>query len=91
MKGHKASFTAPLYVAILELGNGGPMSKKEFVENDLNCVGLNLKCLKVPRDIALEEIGKFFGHVVHKNRYNYEFTKDLIFIKKVERLWMVVH
>ncbi len=28
---------------------------------------------------------------MNKNEYNYEFTKDLVFIEKVERLWMVVH
>jgi hypothetical protein len=80
-----------LYVAILELGDGGPMFRKEFLENDLNCVVLNLKRVKVPRDITLEKIRKFFGLVTNKNGYSYEFTKDPIFIKKVERLWMVVH
>jgi len=80
-----------LYVAILELGDGGPMFRKEFLENDLNCVILNLKRVKVPRDITLEKIRKFFGLVTNKNGYSYEFTKDPIFIKKVERLWMVVH
>ncbi len=91
LKGHKPGFIAPLYVAILELGDGGPMSRKEFPKNDLNYVGLNLKRVKVLKDITLEKINKFFGPIVNKNGYNYEFIKDLVFIKKVERLWMVVH
>lgn len=32
--------------------------------------------MKVPKDISLEEINKFFGPIVNKNGYNYEFTKD---------------
>ncbi len=92
LKGHKTSFTTPLYVAIPKFGNGGPMSRKEFVEKyDLSCVGLSSKHVKVPRDITLKEINKFFGPIVNKNGYNYEFTKDPIFIEKVERLCMVVH
>ncbi len=80
-----------MYDTILELGNGGLMSKKRFVEKyDLSCEGLSPKWVKVLRDITLEEINKFFG-LVKKNGYSYEFTKDPIFIEKVERLWMVVH
>jgi hypothetical protein len=43
--------------------------------------------VKVPRDITLEEISKFFGPIVNKNGYNYEFTKDLSFIEEIETLW----
>jgi len=32
-----------------------------------------------------------FGLVVNKKGYIYEFTKNCVFIKKVERLLMVVH
>jgi hypothetical protein len=47
--------------------------------------------VKVLRDITLEEINKFFGLVVNTNGYSYEFTKDLVFMEKVEKLWMKVH
>jgi hypothetical protein len=39
----------------------------------------------------LEDISKLFGPIVNKNGYNYEFAKDPVFIKKIEKLWMVVH
>ncbi len=58
---------------------------------DLYCEGLNPKCVKVPKDISLEDIDKIFGPIVHKNEYNYEFTKDPLFIKKIKTLWMVIH
>jgi hypothetical protein len=80
-----------LFAIIPKLGNGGPVSRKEFVDKYLNCERLSPKWVKVLRDITLEEINKFFGHVVNKNSYSYELTKDPIFIEKVERLWMVVH
>jgi len=60
LKGHKATFTIPLYVAIPKLGNGGPMSKKFFAKKyDLSCVGLGPKHVKVPKDITLEESTSF--------------------------------
>ncbi len=63
------------------------MSRKEFVKKyDFSCERLSPKWVKVLKDITLEEISKFFGHVINKNGYSYEFTKDLIFIEKVERL-----
>jgi len=67
------------------LRDGGLISRKEFIEKyKLNCEGLSLKCVKVPRYIYLEEISKFFGPIVNKNGYNYEFTKDPLFIEEME-------
>ncbi len=91
-KGQKASFATPLYVVKTELGNGGLMSIKKIAKKyDLSCERLSPKRVKMLRDTTLEEINKFFGPIVNKNTYSYEFTKDPIFIEKVERLWMVVH
>jgi len=39
----------------------------------------------------LENASKSLGPIVNKNNYNYEFTKDHVFIEKIEKLWMVVH
>jgi hypothetical protein len=92
LKGLKLGFAAPLYVAIPALGDGVPIPKKDFAEKyELYCEGLNPKHVKVPRDISLEDITNIFVHVANKNGYNYEFTKDLVFIEKVKKLWMVVH
>jgi len=90
LKGQKApGFASPLYAPILELGDGSPMSRKDFVEKyDLCCEGLSPKRVKVPRDIFLEDISKIFGPIVNKNGYNYEFTKDPLFIEKIKTLWM---
>ncbi len=92
LKGLKLGFAAPLYAAIPALGDGGPISRKEFVDKyELCCEVLSPKHVKVPQDISLEDITNIFGRVANKNCYNYEFTKDLVFIQKVEKLWMVVH
>lgn len=82
LKGHKVGFTAPLYVAILELGDGRPMFRKFLAENDLSCVGLNLKRVKVPTDITLKEINKFFGPIVHENRYIMSSQKTLFLLRR---------
>ncbi len=83
----RIGFIAPLYVSILQLENCGLISKKEFVKKyELCSKGLNPKCVKVPRDIILEDISKFLSPIVNKNSYNYECTKDHVFIEKIEKL-----
>lgn len=68
------------------------MFRKDFAEKyDLCCEGLNPKSVKLPRDSFLEHISKIFGPIVNKNKYNYEFTKDPLFIEKIKTLWMVIH
>lgn len=92
LKGIKLGFATPLYAPVPTLGDSGSISKKELVKKyEFCCEGLKPKCVKVPRDIYLEDIIKIFGLVVNNNGYNYEFTKDLEFIEKVKKLWMVVH
>jgi hypothetical protein len=83
----RIGFTAPLYAPIPQLENGGLISIKEFVEKYELCFeSLNPKRVKVPREIILEDISKFFNPIVNKNNYNYEFTKDHVFIEKIEKL-----
>jgi hypothetical protein len=70
-KAQKASFATPLYDAILELINGGLMSRNVFAKKyDLSCKGLNPKRVKALRDITLEKINKFFGPIVNNNSYS---------------------
>jgi hypothetical protein len=77
---------------MLVLGDSGPISKKEFAKKyKLCCEGLSPKHMGVPKDTSLKDINKFSSLVVNKNGYSYEFTKDHVFIEKVEKLWMVVH
>jgi hypothetical protein len=92
LKGQRLGFAILLYTPILVLGDGGPISKNEFIKKyKFSCEGLSMKHVKVPRDIILEEISKFFGPIVNKDGYNYEFTKDPLFIEEIKTLWMVVH
>ncbi len=42
-------FVAPLYMEPLEIGDGGPITQKEFVERFALCViGMNPKHIKIP-------------------------------------------
>jgi hypothetical protein len=89
---NRFSFVTPLYAPIPKLGDGSLMSKNDFaIKYYLYCEGLSPKCIKVPRDISLEDIDKIFCPILNKNEYNYEFTKDPLFIKKIKTLWMVIH
>jgi hypothetical protein len=61
-RGRCSSLVAPLYTSILELGNGGPISRKKFAECFHFCAkGLSPKWLKILKDLTVEEIHKFFG------------------------------
>lgn len=63
-----SSFIAPLYASIPNLGDGGPISYKEFVVRyNLSSISLNHKWIKIPRNIIMEDIHKYFGVVHNKN------------------------
>jgi len=82
-----SGFVVPLYANIPVLGDGGPISCKTFVERyDLCLEGLNLKCIKILRNIIVEEMHKYFGPMHNKNGYNYVLSEDLKVIAKVEGL-----
>jgi hypothetical protein len=82
---NRLGFVTPLYVPIPKLGDGSLMSKKDFTKKyDLYCEGLSPKCVKVLRDISFGNIDKIFGPIVNKKKYNYDFTKDPLFIKKLK-------
>ncbi len=76
-----------MYAPIPQLKNGDLISIKESVEKYELCFeSLNPKRVKVPREIILEDISKFFNPIVNKNNCNYEFTRDHVFIEKIEKL-----
>lgn len=86
------SFVAPLYASILDLSDGGPISRREITMcYNLSSIGLSPKRIKIPRDITMEDIHKYFGHVHNKNGYSYVFSEDLEVIAKVKGLWMIIH
>jgi hypothetical protein len=88
----KFGFAPPLYVEVLEIGDGGAISQRQFTKcYGLSSKGPSLKCVRVPQDITLKEVSKFFGPIVNRNGYSYVHIEDPNFIKKVETLWMVVH
>jgi hypothetical protein len=85
-------FVVLLYTSVPVLGDGGPMSHKVFVECYNLCLeGLSPKRIRIPRDINVEEVHKYFGLMHNKNGYSYVFSEDLEVIAKVEGLWMVIH
>ncbi len=70
----------------------GPLKCKEFVEwYGLSSKGLSPKRIKIPRNIIMEEIQKYFGPVHNRNGYNYVFSENPEIIAKVEILWMIIH
>ncbi len=86
------AFATPLYANILKLGNGGPISRKRFAKCFHLCVeGPSPKQFKIPKDVIMEEIHKFFGPIQNKNGYNYVFNENPKVIAKLEGLCMVVH
>jgi hypothetical protein len=89
---NKPSFIVSLYIAIPRLIDGGVMTHKHFVEDyNLKCEGLNPKQVRVPRDVNLKDISKFFGPIINKNGCSYVHSNDLEFIKMVKSLWMTIH
>ncbi len=54
-------------------------------------IGLSPKQIRIPRDITMEDIHKYFGPVHNKNGYSYVFSEDLEVIAKVKGLWMIIH
>jgi len=68
------------------------MSCKMFVERyDLCLEGLNPKCIKILRNIIVEEMHKYFGPMHNKNGYSYVLSEDPKVITKVEGLWTMIH
>jgi len=85
-------FVAPLYVEPFKIGDGGPIAQKEFAKRFVLCaISMNPKHIKIPPDILVEEVVKYFGPIVSKNNHSYIYSQDLVLIEKVEKLWMVIH
>lgn len=47
--------------------------------------------MKIPRDLIVEEIHKYFGPIQNNNGYKNVFSEDPKLIAKVEGLWIVIH
>jgi hypothetical protein len=85
-------FVAPLYVEVLEIFDVHPLFHKNFVEKyDLFFEGLCPKCIKVRRDVTLEDVSIVFGQVANRNSYSYVHCENAKLIVKVKRLFMIVH
>jgi hypothetical protein len=52
---------------------------------------MTLKHIKIPQDISIKEMVKYFGPIVNKTSHNYIYNQGLMLIEKVEKLWMVIH
>ncbi len=67
-------FAAPLYTKPLEIGDGGPITQKEFVERFVLCaISMSLKHIKIPQ-VILAEVAKYFGPIVNKNGHSYVYS-----------------
>lgn len=85
-------FACPLYVEVLEIGDGSPISHKIFVKiYGFSSKGMKPKRVRIPKDLTIEEVSNFFGPIHNKNGHNYVHSEDNVLIAKVERLWMFVH
>ncbi len=81
-----------MYAKVPKLSNGGLISQGEFAKCYEFCLeGVSPKKVRIPRDVTMEEVHKFFGLVHNKNGYIYVFSEDPTMIAKVESLWMVIH
>jgi hypothetical protein len=81
-----------LYVEVLEIGDGSPISCKFFVEiYGLSAKGMNPKRIKIPKDLTIEKVSNFVGPIHNKNGHSYVHSEDHVLIANVERLWMFVH
>jgi hypothetical protein len=62
------SFIAPLYTSIPNLGDSGLISYRKFVDRyNLSSISLSRKWIKIPRNIMMEDIHKYFGAMHNKN------------------------
>ncbi len=67
-----------MYAKLLEMGDGGPIAHKEFVEQYKFClVGMSPKHVQMPRDLTIKKVAKYFGPVHNKNGYSYFFVRTL--------------
>jgi hypothetical protein len=85
-------FPPALYAKVPEIYDVHPLFHKDFVEKyDLCFEGLCPKCIKVSKDVTLEDVLNNFGQVVNRNGYNYVHCENLELVVKVERLFMIIH
>lgn len=82
----------PLYVEVLEISDGSPISRNFFVKiYGLSAKGMSPKRIRIPKDLIVEEVSNFVGLIHNKNDHSYVHSEDHVLIAKVERLWMLVH
>ncbi len=85
-------FLPPLYAKVPETCDGHPLFHKDFVEKyDLCSEGLCPKCIKVSKDVTLEDVLNIFGQVVNRNGYNYVHCENPELVAKVEILLMIIY
>ncbi len=61
-------FVTPLYAELLEIKDGGPIIQKEFAKKfELCAINMSPKHVRIPQDITIEKVAKYFGPGVSKN------------------------
>jgi hypothetical protein len=74
----------PLYKTVQKLDDGGPISRREFTEQyGLFLEKICLKRIRIPRNVTMEEIQKYFGPIQNQNGYNYVFKEILRLLQKL--------
>lgn len=80
-------FVTPLYTEFPKIGNGSPITWKEFAEKFKLCAtGMSPKRIQIPGDILAKEVAKYFKPITSMNGHSYIFNHDLVLIEKVEKL-----
>ncbi len=80
-------FVTPLYTEFPKIGNGSPITWKEFAEKFKLCAtSMSPKRIQIPWDILAKEVAKYFKPITSMNGHSYIFNHDLVLIEKVEKL-----
>ncbi len=64
-------FVTPLYVELPEIGNDGPITRKEFAKKiELCTTSMSPKHVQIPQDISTKEVAKYFEPIISKNGHS---------------------
>jgi len=70
-RSRKLGLVTPLYETIPKLGDSGPINRKEFAKwYEFSLKGLSPKRFRIPRDVIVEEIQKYFRLIHNRNGYS---------------------
>ena len=84
----------PLYAEQPSLcwNRSDPVTRAAFEKAyGLSNQGIPPKRLKFGVHLEESEVDELFGPRVGSNGYSYSYSEDIDFVRRVERLWMIIH